>query len=92
MGFDIAATEPVLQAFRPYIGKSYQELVNTSVNTLDASSQLLGSSLMNSKDLPFSRPLSARSGAEGETRTRTPPKGQRILSPRRLPFRQVCFS
>ena len=77
---------------RPWRGnlkERYLELVNTSVNTPEGVSQLFGSSLVNSNELPFSRPLPCRSGAEGETRTRTPISGQRILSPRRLPFRHL---
>ena len=80
---------------RPWRGnlkERYQELVNTSVNTPEATSQLVRRPCGHSNDLPLSRPLPARSGAEGETRTRTPPKGQRILSPRRLPFRHLGFN
>ena len=84
----------LLNGKRPWRGnlkERYLELVNTSVNTPEAPSQLFRRPCRNSNDLPLSRPLPDRSGAEGETRTRTPPKGQRILSPRRLPFRHLGF-
>jgi hypothetical protein len=68
---------------RPWRGnlkERHQQLVNTSVNTPEGVSQVYGSSLVNSKDLPFTRPLPDRSGAEEGTRTLTPISRQRILS------------
>ena len=41
---------------------------------------MVGRPCANSNDLPRSRPLPARSGAESETRTLTPNSGQRNLS------------
>jgi hypothetical protein len=66
--------------WRGNLKERHQQLVTTSVNTPEGACQLLGSSLMNSKDLPLSRPLPDRSGAEEGTRTLTPLSWQRILS------------
>jgi len=66
---------------RPWRGnlkERYEQLVDTSVNTPGGVSQLLGSSLTNSKDLPLSRPLPSRNGGEEGTRTLTPLSWQRI--------------
>ena len=53
---------------RPWRGnlkERYEQLVDTSVNTPGGVSQLLGSSLTNSKDLPLSRPLPNREWCRG---------------------------
>jgi hypothetical protein len=59
---------------RPWRGnreECYQELVNTSVNTQEATSHLVRRSCGHSKALPLRRPLPNRSGAEEGTRTLT---------------------
>ena len=81
----VKSREPLVNGKRPWRGnlkERYEQLVNTSVNTPEGFSQLHGSSLVNSKDLPLSRPLPSRSGAEEGTRTLTPLSWQRILSHR----------
>jgi hypothetical protein len=69
-----------IRAWRGNLKERHQRLVNTSVNTPEGVSQVYGSSLVNSKDLQFTRPLPSRSGAEEGTRTLTPLSWQRTLS------------
>ena len=102
---DILAVSPtdlsiLVNGKRPWRGnlkEHHQQLVNPSVNTPEGFSQLRGSSLRNSKDLPLSRPLPSRSGAKEGTRTLTSLSWQRMLShsgahPPSDAVRRICHS
>jgi len=80
LGISPAYLSLLLHGRRPWRGnleERYLGLVNTSVNTPEATSQMVRSPLIGNNGLPLSRPLPSRSGAEEGTRTLTPLSWQR---------------